>query len=196
MMEPTIHVQPGPIHLEQEGFLHYLAREGRVALRWVIGISLVATLAVMVSPFLFLAPIPGLILVASYVLFILTREVERRSDRKAEAIIQQHDTAGESEEVMENAAEMHQLAPNTMRIVKRESRAGLWVLGVVMIIALILAFRFLPWEVVAIGAFVVTAYMIMVAWPVLLGWIEHDIEVQQGAHEPVPPSPEVHDAQS
>ncbi len=74
-MEPTIHVTPGPAQVEHEGFLHYVAREGRVVLRWIIGISLVATLAVMVSPLLFLAPIPALVLLVSYILFMLTREV-------------------------------------------------------------------------------------------------------------------------
>ena len=182
-MEPTIHVEPGKVHLENEGFLHYLAREGRVALRWTIGISLVATVLVMVSPMLFLAPIPGLVLLLSYVLFVLTREVERRSDPASDRIIEQHDTAGEAEEVMEDAAEMHQFTPQTMKIVKREGTIGVAILAAVMVIAVLIAAFFLRWEVVAIGAFVVTAYMILVATPVWLGWIEHDIEVQQGAAE-------------
>jgi hypothetical protein len=181
-MEQTIHVQPGPVHLENEGFLHYLAREGRVLLRWTIGISLVATLAVMVSPMLFLAPIPALVLLVSYVLFVLTREVERRADPHAERIIAQHDTAGDAE-VVEDAAELDQLPPKTMNIVRREGTHGVAILVAVMVIALLIAAFFLPWEVVLLGAFVVTAYMILVATPVWLGWIEHDIEVQQGAAE-------------
>ncbi len=179
-MEPTIHHQPGKVHVENEGFLHYLAREGRVALRWTIGISLVATLVVMVSPFLFLAPVPALVLLVSYILYVTTSDVERRTDPVTEAIIQKHDTAGEAE-VMEDAAEMNQLPPQTMKIVKREGVKGVAILAAVMVTAVLIAAFFLRWEVVAIGAFVVTAYMILVATPVWLGWIEHDIEVQQGA---------------
>lgn len=175
-MEPTIHVQPGPARVQDEGFLHYLAREGRVILRWVIGISLIATLAVMVSPFLFLAPIPALILLASYVLFMLTREVERRADPVADYAFLARESAGESE-VMENASEEQQVHPHTMRLVKREGATGVAILAGVMVIALLIAVFTLPWEVVAIGAFVVTAYMLLVAAPVLLGWIEDDIEI-------------------
>lgn len=195
-MEPTIHVQPGPVRLEQEGFLHYVAREGRVVLRWIIGISLVATLAVMVSPMLFLAPIPALILLASYILFVLTREVEKRSDDVAERTIALRETAGDSE-VMEDAAEMHQVHPHTMRIVKREGATGVAILAGVMVIALLIACFTLPWEVIAIGAFVVTAYMLLVAAPVLLGWIEDDIEIAGARHardggEPVETHQPVH----
>src|SRR5690348_14048876 len=122
-MEPTIHVTPGPVHLEHEGFLHYWAREGRVVLRWIIGISLIATLAVMVSPLLFLAPIPALVLLASYILFILTGEVEKRADHAADQEFAARENAGEAE-VMEDAAEMQQVHPDTMRIVKREGVTG------------------------------------------------------------------------
>jgi uncharacterized membrane protein len=180
-MEPTIHVTPGPVHLEQEGFLHYVAREGRVALRWIIGISLIATLAVMVSPLLFLAPIPALVLLASYILFMLTREVERRSDPVADRAMIARETAGDAE-VMEDAAEMQQVHPDTMRIVKREGVTGVAILAGVMVIALLIACFTLPWEVIAIGSFVVTAYMLLVAAPVLLGWIEDDIEDTEARH--------------
>lgn len=175
-MEPTIHVTPGPVQLQQEGFLHYVAREGRVALRWIIGISLVATLAVMVSPLLFLAPIPALVLLVSYILFMLTREVERRSDPVADRAFMARENAGDAE-VMEDAAEMQQVHPDTMRIVKREGVTGVAILAGIMVIALLIACFTLPWEVIAIGAFVVTAYMLLVAAPVLLGWIEDDIEI-------------------
>jgi hypothetical protein len=192
-MERTIHVTPGKVRLENEGFLHFLARGGRVALRWIIGISLVATLVVMVSPMLFLAPIPALVLVVSYVLYILTRPVEERSDRAAEAIIAHHDVAGEAEKI-EDAADMHRFAPDTVRIMKREGVHGMAILAAVMVIAVLFAAFFLPWEVVAIGAFVVTAYMILVATPVWLGWIEHDIEVQEGARETTPGTMDVQKA--
>lgn len=177
-MEPTIHVEPGRVELEQEGFLHYLAREGRVALRWIIGISLVATLAVMVSPFLFLAPIPALVLLAAYVLFVLTREVEKRADPVADRAFEARKSAGDHE-VMENAANQDQMHPDTLRLVKREGVTGVAILAGVMVIALLIACFTLPWEVIAIGAFVVTAYMLLVAAPVLLGWIEDDIEITE-----------------
>jgi hypothetical protein len=81
-----------------------------------------------------------------------------------------------------------------MKIVKREGVNGVAILAAVMVIAVLIAAFFLPWEVVAIGAFVVTAYMILVATPVWLSWIEHDIEVQQGVPETSEPSPTMHPA--
>lgn len=195
-MEPTIHVQPGPVRLEDEGFLHYMAREGRVVLRWIIGISLVATLAVMVSPLLFLAPIPALVLLASYVLFMMTREVEKRSDPVADRAIMARETATDAE-VMEDAGDMDHVHPDTMHIVRREGTTGVAILAGVMVIALLIACFTLPWEVVAIGAFVVTAYMLLVAAPVLLGWIEDDIEIAgarqaQDGGRPIETSQPVH----
>ena len=195
-MEPTIHVEPGRVRLEHEGFLHYMAREGRVALRWLIGISLIATLAVLVSPFLFLSPIPALVLIASYILFMLTREVEKRADPVADRAFISRETAGETD-MMEDAAEMDQVHPDTMHLVKREGTTGVAILAGVMVIALLIACFTLPWEVVAIGAFVVTAYMLLVAAPVLLGWIEDDIEIEgaRQAHDggrPIETSQPVH----
>ena len=195
-MEPTIHVEPGPVRLEHEGFLHYMAREGRVALRWIMGISLIATLAVLVSPFLFLSPIPALVLIASYILFIMTREVEKRADPVADRAIMSRETAVDAE-VVEDAADMDQVHPDTMHVVKREGTTGVAILAGVMVIALLIACFTLPWEVVAIGAFVVTAYMLLVAAPVLLGWIEDDIEITgaRQAHDggrPVETSQPVH----
>lgn len=194
MDHPTIHVEPGPVQLKQEeGFLHYLAREGRVALRWIIGISMVATLVVMVSPFLFLAPIPALVMLVAYVLFVLTREVEKRVDPVADRAIVAQQSAREHLEVMENASEQDQVPPETMRIVRREGITGVAILAGVMVIALLIACFLLPWEVVALGAFVVTAYMLLVAAPVLLGWIEDDIEhaeAQQQSRTQPPNGPE------
>lgn len=183
-MEPTIHVEPSRVELEQEGFLHYVAREGRVALRWIIGISLVATLVVMVSPFLFLAPIPALVLLAAYALFVLTREVEKRADPVADRAFEARATAVEHE-ILENASNQDQVHPDTMRLVKREGVTGVAILAGIMVIALLIACFTLPWEVIAIGAFVVTAYMLLVAAPVLLGWIEDDIEITEARHAEV-----------
>ncbi len=177
MEHPTIHVEPGPVQLKhEEGFLHYLAREGRVALRWIIGISMVATLMVMVSPFLFLAPIPALIMLVAYVLFVLTREVEKRVDSVAEQAYAAREVASEEHEVMENASEQDQVPPDTMRIVKREGITGVAIVACVLSVALVVAWFLLPWTVVVLGAFVVTAYMLLVAAPVLMGWISDDIE--------------------
>lgn len=176
--EPVTHVQPGAVHLENEGSLHFVARGGGIALRWVIGATLIATILVMVSPMWFLAPLPPLVLLVSYMLFVLSRAVQKRSDAHSEWMLARHDVAGEAD-VMEDASQMDQLPPRTRRIVRREVAHGMAILATAIVIAVLVAALFLPWRVATIGAFVAAAYIILVTIPVWLGWIEDDIEVQE-----------------
>lgn len=159
----------------EEGFLHYLAREGRVALQWTIVLSLIATAAMMVTPFWFLAFIPAGILLASYVLLTITNEVERRSDEEAHEVLERSETAVVGD-IEHDAAEDGKLHPRDARLVKRESKAGIAILAGIMVIALLFAAFKLPAQVVAIGAFVVFAYMLLIAAPFWLGWFNEDIE--------------------
>jgi hypothetical protein len=73
-------------------------------------------------------------------------------------------------------AEDDRLTPATQELVKRESKAGLVILFVAILAALLIAFIFLPTPVFAIGALVVFAYMLLLMAPVWLGWINEDVE--------------------
>jgi hypothetical protein len=160
----------------EEGFLHYVAREGRVVLRWTIGACLVAIVACMVSPgFFFLAVIPAIVLLAAYILLLLANEIERRSDSVAHEALERAETAG-FVDVVEDHAEDDQLEAVQAEIVKRESRVGITILVAVLIVASIIAFVIFDLKLLAIGAFVLFAYMLLIAAPFWLGWFNDDIE--------------------
>jgi len=185
-MDPMPPVSPDVNHAattqqqvpQEEGYLHFMAREGRTVLRWVGAISLVLTVATMVSPMWMAAIIPAAIMIVSYVLLILTNEVERRSDVTAHDRLEQAETAMDRD-VIDDHAEDDQLSEVPTTIIKRESKMGFIVLACLLVVALIFAFIKLPWEVFAIGTFVVFCYMIFIMAPVWLGWFENDIDLEQ-----------------
>lgn len=161
---------------EREGFLHYLAREGRTGLRWTILGCIIAIVVCMVSPgFYFVAVVPAVVLLFAYVLLQFAGVVERRSDVVAHNILERSETAMVAD-VTDDHAEDHQLAPEHSHLVKRESKIAVGIIIAVMLTAVLIASIVLDFKVVAIGAFVVFAYMLLIAAPLWLGWIEDDIE--------------------
>jgi membrane protein implicated in regulation of membrane protease activity len=161
-----------------EGFLHYVAREGRWILRWTMVVCVIAIVVCMVSPgFYFVAVVPALVLLAAYAALVFTNAVERRSDTEAHRVLVDSETAV-MDDVMENHAEDDQLAPAQADLVKRETRIGLLIVGAVLLIAVGLAMIYLPWQVTALGAFVLFAYMLLIAAPLWLGWFNDDIELE------------------
>jgi membrane protein implicated in regulation of membrane protease activity len=167
-------------HPEQreEGFLHYLAREGRVALRWTIGICLVVTVMMMVTPIWFAAIVPAFFLAVAYVLFVLANEVERRSDVQAHIELEAREVAVVGD-VSEDHAEDDRFAPDQAEIIKRESKTGVVILVAVSLAALIAAFIMFDLRLLAIGALVVFSYMLFIAAPFWLGWFNTDIEDEE-----------------
>jgi len=175
----------------EEGFLHYIAREGRWVLRWTMVICVIAIIVCMVSPgFFFVAVVPALILLASYAALVFTNEVERRSDKDAHRVLVDSETAIE-EDVMEDHAEDNQLAPAHADLVKRETAVGLIIVGTVLLVALGMAMIFLPWQATALGAFVFFAYLLLIAAPLWLGWFNDDIESETHRVENLPEPPQV-----
>jgi len=169
----------------EEGFLHYVAREGRLALRWLIVGCMIAVVVCMVSPgFYFVAVVPALLMFVSYVLLVVANEVERRSDAVAHDRLEQMETALVVD-VFEDHGDDDQLHPVHAEIVKRESKTVAAIVVAVMIVALLIAAILFNWKVLAIGAFVVFAYMLLVAAPLWLGWIEDDIEIESSRLEHV-----------
>jgi len=176
MDTPTMHVEHAhAAHGHEEGFLHYVAREGRVFLQWTTVLSLFATVGMMVTPFWFLAIIPAGILLASYILLTLTNEVEKRSDGQAHAELERSETAA-IVDIDHDAADAGRLHPRDAHLVKREGKTAIAIVVAIMVIALLFAAFKLPAQVFAIGAFVVFAYMLLIAAPLWLGWFNDDIE--------------------
>lgn len=175
---------------EKEGFLHYVAREGRWILRWTMVVCVIAIILCMVSPgFFFVAVVPALILLGSYAALVFTNEIERRSDTEAHRVLADSETAMEAD-VVENHAEDHQLAPAQADLVKRETRIGLIIVGAVLLVAVGMALIFLPWQATALGAFVLFAYLLLIAAPLWLGWFNDDIEMENHRVENLPEPPQ------
>jgi Flp pilus assembly protein TadB len=159
----------------EEGYLHYLAREGRWALRWCIGLCIVGIAITMITPLWFVAFVPAGVMLLCGILLVIANFVEKRSDSEAHDVLERKENAGSSQ-VVEDHAEDDRLTPATQELVKRESKAGLVILFVAILAALLIAFIFLPTPVFAIGALVVFAYMLLLMAPVWLGWINEDVE--------------------
>jgi hypothetical protein len=172
-----------------EGFLHYMAREGRHILRWIIGISLVAIVVCMVTIW-FAAIIPAIILMAAYVLMVIAREVERRSDAECDAKFEEA-TVAKTTDVVEDHAEDDQLAPAQAELVYRESKTGFIIVIAVMLAAALIAFILFDLKLLAIGALVLFAYMMLIAAPLWLGWFNDDIEDESRRLEGFPQSARV-----
>ena len=177
---------------QEEGFLHYLAREGQSKLRIILIVCLIAMVALMVSPLWFAASVPAVVLLAAYILLVLATEVERRTNSRMQAGDMQRGDAGDvaaaadrgatvtvtatDVDVFEDQADADQFPPDQAAIIRRESKIGVAIFLSVLLIALFSAGIAFPLPVLAIGALVVFAYMLLVAAPLWLGWIEDDIE--------------------
>jgi membrane protein implicated in regulation of membrane protease activity len=175
----------------QEGFLHYVAREGRWMLRWTMVACVAAIVLCMVSPgFYFVAVVPALVLLGAYAALVFTNVVERRSDKEAHRVLVDSETAI-AEDVVEDHAEDDQLGPVQTDLIKRETRIAMVIVGAVLLIALGMALIFLPWQATALGAFVLFAYLLLLAAPLWLGWFNDDIELETRRVENQPESAQV-----
>lgn len=184
-MDSPVDTVAGEIAAREEGFLHYIAREGRIALRWTIGVCLIAVVACMVSPLWMAAVVPALIMLGAYILLLLANEVERRSDTAAHRQLERAETAIAAD-VQEDHAEDDQLPPVDAAIVRRESKTGLLILAGVVVMAVLIAGLLVPWKALAIGAFVVFAYILFIAAPFWLGLFNDDIEIESHRLEDLP----------
>jgi membrane protein implicated in regulation of membrane protease activity len=174
-----------------EGFLHYVAREGRVALRWVMGVCMALIVLFMVSPgFFFVAVLPAIVLLAAAILYYAASVVEARSDREAHEVVERHEVAVVGD-VVEDHTEDDQLAPQEAQLVKRESTIALIMIGCALTAAIIVAMFLLPWHVTLLGVFLLFAYIIFISAPFWLGWFNNDIEDESRRLEGKPQSARV-----
>ena len=182
---PSPHSTAPEVH--DEGFFHYVAREGRTALRWCVGLCIVGIVAIMVSPgFFFVAIVPAAVMTVCLILLVVANIVERRSDATAHTVLEHREVAIH-DDVYEDKAEADQFHPKTAAVIKRESAWAIVLLGTVVLAALFVAYWFIPTKLFAIGALVVFAYMLLLAAPVLLGAFNDDIE---DAHQRLGDRPE------
>ena len=166
----------------EEGYLHYLAREGRWALRWCIGLCMIGIVVTMVSPIWFVAFIPAGVMFLCVVLLVIANAVEKRSDVEAHDELERAETATVMD-VTEDHAEDDRVGVVAGQIVKRESKTGVVILCVALLAALLVAFLAIGQgvflRIFPILALVVFAYMILLMAPVWLGWINQDIENEE-----------------
>jgi hypothetical protein len=160
----------------EETFLHFIAREGRLVLRWVVILSLIATAVTMIT-FWFWAFIPAVILMLSWGLLLMSNDLEERTHIEGEIPLDRAEAATPA--VPDQSRALHLPAHDVPDAVfRRESRLGIEVAIGIGLAALVICGILMPWKLVAIGALVVFAYMIILMAPVWLGAIEDDIDEQ------------------
>jgi hypothetical protein len=59
----------------EEGYLHYLAREGRWALRWCIGLCIVGIAITLITPLWFVAFVPAGVMRLCGILLVIANNV-------------------------------------------------------------------------------------------------------------------------
>jgi hypothetical protein len=170
-----IHAQQAPVKPHAEGYLHYLARESRSALRWCIALCIVGIVAIMVSPVWFIAFIPAAVMLVCVILLAVANRVERSSDAAAHTALEYREVAVH-DDVIDDMAEAHQFKPHSMAIMKREGVWAFILIGCVLLGALLVAYVLVPTPLFAIGALVVFAYMLLLCAPALLGAFNDDVE--------------------
>jgi len=153
-------------------------------LRWTMVVCIIAIIACMVSPgFYFVAVVPAIVLLAAYTTLVFTNVAERRTtDDSAE----EGELTAEMDDVMEDHAEDDQWQPDNAKIVRRETKIGVSILGVVLLAAFIIASVLLPWGVVVLGGFVIFAYLLFIAMPLWLGWFNDDVDIETQRQSDMP----------
>src|SRR4029453_106906 len=133
LMQSTVPLTPNKQLGREEGFMHYVAREGRVFLRWTIVVCIIAIVICMVSPgFYFVAVVPAIVLLLSYILLVLANEIERRSDVEAHDVLERAETAT-VDDVIDDHTDDNQIQPVSFQIIKRESKTVVGIVAAVML---------------------------------------------------------------
>jgi hypothetical protein len=168
---------PAVANEREEPVLHTIARESVWILRWIVGLSLVAT-AVMMATFFFWALVPGIILIISYGLLVMATDLERRTNSQPDgeytfqAVELGNFTPEERAARAEARAKEDQIQPV---IDNRVTRITIEVLCGAIFLGVVYAGVLFGWQLFAIGALVLVAYIIFVMAPVWLGWMEDEV---------------------
>jgi len=179
MVEPARMDSTSQAPAHEEGYFHFLARECRLLLRWAVLISAAATVLTMFTLF-YWAILPAIVLLIAYALLLFANEAEALSHQPG-------DPGDEAPAVGGEGAAVEYLPPEEVErrevgqaVEKRMTRTVLEILlgvGVLaLVIAVILGVSHGNWKYLALGGLILFAYMLLVAAPLWLGWVEDEAE--------------------
>lgn len=165
------------IEAHEESYIHFLAREGKLVFRWGILIFTIVT-ALTMATFFFWAFIPGAILLLNIVLLVIADYIEQRTyhpgdphDETAEeqALIARVEPGVAEAQATQKQKIEHAVRSHTARLV-----AGILVAATVL--ALAIAAFIVDRNLLILGGFIFFAYIILVAAPAWLGWLNNEAE--------------------
>lgn len=180
------HSDPGASAAERESLVHFLARESELILKWVLWLSVGASLFMLITMW-FLAWIPAAVAFFAFIGLMLSREVEKREESKVAGLAEV--THPEEIPVMENRTVSERGAEpmneNEKSLIKREGLMIFLILSGIGVAALIVALVVLQVSIkwVLIAGFFIFCYWLLIAAPLWLGWIEDDIDDVKEARE-------------
>ena len=163
----------------EESYLHFLLRESRVALQWATILSLIATVALMMT-FFFWAIVPAIALLVSYGLLLIANDLQQRvevrdekSGGPAATVMTLENQTAPAGEVAEPLWQDEKGPDAVVR--RRLTWIGIEVVIGAALLALLAAGLLFQWRIVAIASLVLFAYIIFVMAPIWLGWMEEDM---------------------
>lgn len=165
-----------PAH--HESALHFFAREAKLVLRWAVFIFGAATVLTFMT-FFFFAIIPAIALIASLVLLLIAHSLEQRTVQPGDP----HDETAEDQARTKQAAAT---MPPDLEAARKdrvedaiERKSARMIAGIIVsvaVVALVVAGAIFGRELFIIGGFILFAYMLLVATPVWLGWLNDEAE--------------------
>lgn len=158
----------------QEGFIHFLAREGQRALRWAVGLSVAATVFTMIVMF-YWAILPAMASLFFFILLLISNFVEERTNQPGDPvndIIAPERGIEERADIIENPQQHHV----TMQVRRRLTRTIAGIVIGIAVAAVMMAGILFGIELLAIGGLIVFAYWLLIAAPLWLGWLNDEAE--------------------
>lgn len=158
----------------QEGFIHFLAREGQLALRWAVGLSVAATVLTMIVMF-YWAILPAMAALFFYILLLISDFIEGRTQQPGDPvndIVAPERGIEERADLIEDPQQHHV----TMQVRRRLTRTVAGIVIGIAIAAVMMAGILFGIELLAIGGLIVFAYWLLIAAPLWLGWLNDEAE--------------------
>ena len=171
----------------EESLTHYFIHDGKLIMRWASIVLAGATIVTMFT-FAIVAIIPAILFGVALLGLYLTTILEQRTAHKPDDTIVDAGEASQAGTVakadggaLSEEDDDGDESDVPMRIIKRETMIVVEVLIGVGALAFVLAGLLFGWEVLGIAALVLVAYMLFVTAPILLGWLEDDVEEERHA---------------
>lgn len=168
----------------RESYIHFLARECRLILRWVV-IFLAVTTAVTFGTLFYWAVLPGILLLIAYSMLMFANSLENSTRKPGDPGAEEMTSLAEpTEELPVSSSEDEKRVINAA-IWARLTKIGIAIALGVAALAVIVAGAVFGGELLVLGTFILFAYMLLVAAPLWLGWLEDEAEevTHQVEHE-------------